>query len=742
MSSMNLKTHFFLKIWLLFMLVLPLYSQEQDDNSRYNKLINLSLEELMKIRVVSVSNIIEKLSETPAVVIVITKEDIIERGFQNLSQIFDELPGMDVVRVNNDISFKNYMRGYRNSFGTPYILLLDGLVWTDLYYNDTETIRAFPLSNINRVEIVYGPVSCVYGANAFTGVINVITNNTIKSNGSQLTGQISFGNYESVIADMNYIFKKDDFKLSLTSRIENGDDFPQNNNKYEWTKDKYLTNRKLWGGFLDSPAASGKKSMNRHRSVDIRGFFNNIEIGIQYYNLTSGYAAEYAFDKVLPNVIWTKTDYNIYGKYSHKINEHLNSVSVLRYFGSDVPNNSALAQGDNYLDKNGNLTRLINFELWQCLNTSWSFNQNFQYHPFQNTSISTGFEYEQKNLQKAYERTFGPLVSPDSLNAGTYQFPDPPSPTYKYQNRIITEDKAVYLNFRRSLNEFNFLHLGARYDHNSEYGGTTTIRAGYVFHLNKIIMKLLYGEGFQEPCPRVLYGGWQGIGSDPDLKPEKSKTIEYSINYTLPQLSQILSIYFVRNRNTILNFRIGGRNVGKRDIYGLDYHFKFQPSVKKLNKLKFWAYYSYIHTKGDEIYLENGDRYIEGEIGDIAPHKLSFGVTSYLNKYISATISGQMISSRNTVATNPIKKVDSFTLLNSNIRIKNIFAEGICLSFKVNNILNELYFHPGIRAADAGNTPGYFDENGVWHGSEGWLSSLLPQPDRTYLLTLELNFNN
>ena len=69
-------------------------------------LFKMSLEELGNITIKSASNIEEKLSDAPATMIVITKDEIEQRGYTEASQIFDDLPGMDVVRAYGDSYFK------------------------------------------------------------------------------------------------------------------------------------------------------------------------------------------------------------------------------------------------------------------------------------------------------------------------------------------------------------------------------------------------------------------------------------------------------------------------------------------------------------------------------------------------------------------------------------------------------------------------------------------------------------
>src|SRR5690242_6739039 len=100
--------------------------------------------------------------------------------------MLDDLPSMDVARSYGETYFKTYWRGYRNVIGSPYLLMIDGVVFNHLYRNDTEIMEAFPLTNVDHIEIVYGPASALYGANAAMGVINVITRKDVRGYGAKV----------------------------------------------------------------------------------------------------------------------------------------------------------------------------------------------------------------------------------------------------------------------------------------------------------------------------------------------------------------------------------------------------------------------------------------------------------------------------------------------------------------------------------------------------------------------------
>ncbi|MFW6175299.1 MAG: TonB-dependent receptor plug domain-containing protein, partial [Acidobacteriota bacterium] len=127
------------------------------------------------VRVTSVSKTAESLREAPATVAVITAEEIARRGYLDLEDLFHDLPGFAVSRANGVTYSHLYQRGYRSASTDRTLLLVDGVEQNDLTSDVAYVSRHFPLVDVDRVEVIYGPASTIYGANAFAGVINVIT---------------------------------------------------------------------------------------------------------------------------------------------------------------------------------------------------------------------------------------------------------------------------------------------------------------------------------------------------------------------------------------------------------------------------------------------------------------------------------------------------------------------------------------------------------------------------------------
>jgi len=186
-------------------------------------IFDMSLEELMNVEVISVSKKKERVLEAPATVVVITGEDIKRRGYSNIEEVFHDLPGFDISRGNGNDYTTIYQRGYRSPNIDRTLILIDGVEDNDIWKGNIWLSRQYSLSNIERIEVIYGPASTMYGANAFLGTINIITKNPedfIKGdNKVGVSGSVGYGSWNTAYGDITIAAKfKRDVSFSLTSR--------------------------------------------------------------------------------------------------------------------------------------------------------------------------------------------------------------------------------------------------------------------------------------------------------------------------------------------------------------------------------------------------------------------------------------------------------------------------------------------------------------------------------------------
>jgi outer membrane receptor for ferrienterochelin and colicins len=746
--SLNFKTRIWMKLVATVFVILCMGFISKAQTDSLAPYLNMSLEELLELNIVTASNKSEKLSEAPATTIVIGKKQIEERGYKDLLEVLQELPGIDMSVAFGDTYFKDYWRGYRNTIGSAFLFLIDGVVQNDLYYNHTASLAATPLSNIEQIEVVYGPASSVYGANAFMGVVNVVTAKEMNQETS-VNGSLSGSVKSYMWADMSVFQKVKNTKISITARYESGDMNQMiNNNDFYWLQDKFLTDKRLWGDFVNNSKFGGVfSSPIKNTGVDFRVSNGGFEFVVQYFENYTGCGSVFPADRSTPQGLWVLPMYDVYGKFRHRFSDKLLSTTMMRYRKTDLTNESQDVEGFNIRNDGlsdmtigggtliapGESIRVVLLNYWQSLNSSRSFTQDFEWNINEKFTVNTGLKFEDKDLQKAYDINSGILYYPDSLRSVTDALPSYQDVALQSYNRVNWIDKGVYIQGKYRIAKNSIFNFGYRFDENSTYGITPTVRLGVVQKIGKFNLKLLYGQAYQEPTPRNLYGGWKGSGADPDLNPENSQTAEFNISYARKSSTGQLSFWLVNNTNTIVNTSVGAKNLGERNVAGMD--CLMQMDVPLFKKTNIQLYYSLI-LRDEEIKFDSeGIKVGVGNIGDLSQHKVHFGITSYIRKNLFINFKGQYRGNTKLVSTNPLNKLNDYFVLDGNLTWKDFAFKGIGVSLKVVNIFNTKYYHPGLREANSGNSGGTWDGR-AWNGSGGWYNSLLPQPRRCVVFSV------
>ncbi len=181
------------------------------------------------VTVASVSKTDEPLREAPATAMVVTREEIARRGYLDLEQVLHDLPGFDISRGMGTAYSNIYQRGFRSETTDRTLFLLDGVEQNDLWSNTAYLSRQYPVSNVEQIEVVYGPASTMYGANAFTGVINVITRQPDRFlEGNQRVGaeaELVSGSWDTRALEVNVAGRiTGRASYSLSSRIYRSDE--------------------------------------------------------------------------------------------------------------------------------------------------------------------------------------------------------------------------------------------------------------------------------------------------------------------------------------------------------------------------------------------------------------------------------------------------------------------------------------------------------------------------------------
>jgi iron complex outermembrane receptor protein len=129
----------------------------------------------------------QPLRRAPAVATVITAEDIAAMGATDLDEVLETVPGIHVSRSIQGYSPLYFVRGIASDYNPQTLMLQNGVPMTTLFVgNRGNAWLSLPVENIARIEVIRGPGSALYGADAYSGVINIITKSAADTSGTEL----------------------------------------------------------------------------------------------------------------------------------------------------------------------------------------------------------------------------------------------------------------------------------------------------------------------------------------------------------------------------------------------------------------------------------------------------------------------------------------------------------------------------------------------------------------------------
>ena len=152
-----------------------------------NPLLDLSIEELMRVEVTTVSRHSQKLTQVPSAVFVITQDDIRRSGATNIPDALRMAPGVQVERVSTD-KWAVSIRGFNGIYANKLQVLMDGRsvyspIFSGVLWEQQDTL----IEDIERIEVIRGPAAVSWGSNAVNGVINIITKKAADTQGTLVT---------------------------------------------------------------------------------------------------------------------------------------------------------------------------------------------------------------------------------------------------------------------------------------------------------------------------------------------------------------------------------------------------------------------------------------------------------------------------------------------------------------------------------------------------------------------------
>lgn len=169
-------------------------SAASQSDAGVSSLKGLSIEALQNVEVTSVSKSAEPLSDAPAAIYVITREEILNSGARSIPDMLRLAPNLQVAQITST-SFAITARGFNGSAASKLLVLIDGRsVYTPYHSGVSWDVQDVLPEDIERIEVISGPGATLWGANAVNGVINIITRKSSDTQG--VSAAVGGGNLE------------------------------------------------------------------------------------------------------------------------------------------------------------------------------------------------------------------------------------------------------------------------------------------------------------------------------------------------------------------------------------------------------------------------------------------------------------------------------------------------------------------------------------------------------------------
>ncbi|MCP4137493.1 MAG: TonB-dependent receptor [bacterium] len=708
---------------LLFLSLSSLYAQVQEDTESAFFLLEETI-----LDVTTSSKFKEKVNETPSTMVIITGEEIDRRGYAGITELLQDLPGFDTIIPNGSSYSYHYTRGNRTELGNRTLFLLNGVNMQNLGFQNMNLYRNIPLSSIKKVEILYGPSSAIYGPDAFTGIINIITYTPfdMEEYSQKISAEAGAGSYKTYYGEFSYTGRLENLGIFITGRYFQSDE-PDYSDKPGFLSNEVI--QRAWRPMADR--------FNKYEDPsNLYAFFSAIyfyglEIGYNRLYNASGSGPEYPLDKTLPSPQWIQYTNLVYARYSTDVFNKLTLTTLLSYKNGDTPPSSAWPERYEY-DEPANGTMDVSMGYWQFFNEQFACSQDFVFKLSGETFISGGLSFSYNNFQKGYQVNWGDWV--EDYETSYTNYPDYPSNDVSDANRYNVYLAGGYVQLKQHFfNSKLIIVPGVRYDYNSVYENTVNPRIGAVYKIiDELIFKANFGTGFQYPSPRNLYGEWQGTTVSENLEPEKIRAVETGFLFIIAGfLSTEVSGFY----NDIVNTNFQGTNLPERRNIGVEYKLDCHVGevTSFIGNLHIYFNYSFIDPRYKETVSNSTTGRSSDRVGDIASHKFNLGIRAEFFDMVRLGIRNNFVGPRETVVSNPIKEIDPFLI--SNIYVQ-AYIKQVTVSLLINNLFNLDYYHPGVVSADAGED--VYDGGGSIQESGGWYSSRLPQPGRNFMLSVKM----
>jgi len=620
-----------------------------------SELSQLSLEQLADLPIDSVfsaSMYMQKVTEAPSSVTIITADEIRGFGHRTLADVLRTVRGF-YVTYDRNYSYLG-VRGFSRpgDYNARILLQVDGHRLNDNVFGSALLGTEFPLDVdlIERIEIIRGPSSALYGTSAFFAVINVITKRGHSESGLEASATLgSFDAYEGRATYNRRFAAGPELLFSGTGFHSDGQPalfFPE--------FDDPGTNNGIAEG-ADGDGFAKLFARVSAGNLTLQALYGTRDKAIP----TASFGT--VFDDPRTRTIETLGFLDM--QYTRKLRAQWELASRLSYdrYGYD---------GDYVYgsDEQSPASRVINKDF--ARGNSWGAEIKGSRRVARIHRVALGSEYRNNFRQDQYNYDLDPFV----------QYLD---------DQRYSQNWALYAQDEIAVHPKLLLNLGVRHDRYESFGGTTNPRLALIYYpRTSTTLKVLYGEAFRAPNAYELYWRQSGVAkANPALRPETNRTGEVVVEHYLGSRFHVAATSFYYHINDLITQKTDSAgdgllfydNVDEINSRGLE----LEAEAKWRSGLQGRVSYTLQHTRNE----------MTGESLTNSPNNLvQFNLMMPLLKGAgSAGVEFQYVGARRTLAG---QSVDGVFVPNITL-VSRRLSRNLELSASMYNLTNTTYRDPG-----------------------------------------------
>ncbi len=652
----------------------------------------------------------------PSVATVITAKDIEAMGARNLDEVLEVVPGLHVGKTDTRLEANYIIRGIKTKLTPQVQILINGVNMDNQVNGALIPLFRLNVANISRIEIIRGPGSAVYGADAFSGVINIITKDADELDGTVVGARLgsfsskdvwvqhggnikgwstafsfeyskSEGDKSRVIdADTQTLFDSlynqastsplgishlPDIPNASLAPVALNTQFNQMNTSLTFLKNEWkvwLNSWRLWDGGQGAGAAQAIDTVGRQTA--------------ELYTLMLKY-----HDDDLTDLLALDTQFS-YTYMDQQATFQLLPPGARVLLATDGnlqgaknpnPNAGFVIFSDGYLGNPGGEGDTVFFE------------SALTFKDIKSHTIRLAVGFMAVDIKGKATQNFGPgvidtsvlsMLSDTVIDGSLTDVTGTPS---NFMNRQTRQVRYV-----SAQDEWRFLSdweltAGIRYDEFSDFGSTTNPRLALVWAMDyNLTSKLLYGRAFRAPALNELYfRNNPSVLGNPNVQPETIDMLELVFDYRPNFNTETVFNFFRYQIKDLIDFSTGvAENENDQDGYG------FEADVK-------WNASNDVVVLANFVVQQSEDSNTGEPVANAPSRQASLGIRFKMNQMCSLMPQINWVADRRRAYGDTRSQIDDYTMVDVALRCHNVANYPLGVTAGIRNFTDTDAREPG-----------------------------------------------